>query len=374
MKTVIARRTVFLASPAVWARGHGPSHPLKHERLQRTFELLDEYGAFEAPNVRVIAPRLAADEELALFHAHEYIDVVRALSAGDVMVPAYRYGFGRGDNPVFEGMFETEGVKVGSALLAAEMLVKSECDVAFSFSGGLHHAGPNFASGFCVFNDIAVAIHWLLRRDLRVAYVDIDVHHGDGVQAAFYDTDRALTISLHQDGHTLFPGTGFVEEVGSGAGHGYSVNVPLPPYTDDGAYLWAFHQVVPPLLERFKPDLVVTQLGVDTHHHDPLAQLALTTAGHVALFEALDKLAPRWLALGGGGYDISVVPSSWTLAFGVMSGQSFPDELPERYRARYGGHSLRDRDAPLLDATLQRWMRRDVEAVVAQVKQRHNLA
>ena len=367
------RRAVFLCSPGLWQHGHGANHPLKPERLQRTFELLSEYGAFNAPNVRLITPGSASDDELALFHTREYIDAVRALSTGASDLPAWRYRFGPGDNPVFEAMFESESLKVGSALTGARLLTSGDCDVAFSFGGGLHHAGPGFASGFCVFNDAAVVIHWLLRQGLRVAYVDIDVHHGDGVQNAFYDTDRVLTISLHQNGRTLFPGTGFVDEIGTGAGTGYSVNVPLPPYTDDETFLWAFQQIVPPLLERFQADVVVTQLGVDTHHNDSLGQLMLTTAGHMALFEALDKLAPRWLALGGGGYDVSVVPRSWALAFGVMSGQSFPEELPERYRARYGGEWLRDREAPLLDETMLRWMRQDVETVVAQVKQRHNL-
>lgn len=367
------RRAVFLSAPAAWEHGHGPQHPLKPERLQRTFELLQEYGAFDAPNVHVVTPRPATEDELALFHTREYIKVVRALSAGNTRLPAWCYGFGPGDNPIFERMYETESLKVGSSLAGAAMLANGECDVAFSFIGGLHHAQSDRASGFCVFNDAAIAIRWLMRQGLRVAYVDIDVHHGDGVQAAFYDTDQALTISLHQDGRTLFPGTGFVDEIGTGAGIGYSVNAPLPPYTDDETYLWAFHQVVPPLLERFQADVVVTQLGVDTHYNDPLAQLALTTAGHLALFEALEKLSPRWLALGGGGYDIGVVPRAWTLAFGVMSGQSFPDELPEQYRARYGGQWLRDRERPHLNEATRRQARQSVEAVVAQVKQRHNI-
>jgi acetoin utilization protein AcuC len=369
------RRAVFLSASAVWQHGHGPNHPLKPERLQRTFELLEEYSAFSAPNVRVVMPRPATDDELAMFHTRDYIDAVRALSAGEARVPAWRYCFGPGDNPVFGGMFETESLKVGSALTGATLIVNGECDAAFSFSGGLHHARPNFAWGFCVFNDVAVAIHWLLRQGLRVAYVDIDVHHADGVQAAFYDTDLVLTISLHQDGRTLFPGTGFVDEAGTGAGERYNVNVPLPPHTDDEAYLWAFHQVVPPLLQRFKADVVVTQLGVDTHYKDPLASLMLTTVGQTALYEALDALAPRWLALGGGGggYDISVVPRAWTLAFGVMSGQSFPDELPERYQTRYGGQWLRDREHPHLDEGTRRQVRRGVEAVVAMVRQQHNI-
>jgi acetoin utilization protein AcuC len=338
------RQVFFLASPAVWEHGHGPNHPLKPIRLQRTYELLEEYGAFRADNVRVVEPRHATAEELALFHTPEYVDVVRALGEGDSTIPAHRYGFGPGDNPVFAGMYDSERLKVGSALQAAELLVQGEGDVAFSYSGGLHHGGPDFASGFCVFNDAAVAIHWLLSQGLRVAYVDIDVHHGDGVQAAFYDTDQVLTISLHQDGRTLFPGTGFVDETGSGVGEGYSVNVPLPPYTDDETYLRAFNEIVPPLVERFAADIGVTQLGVDTHLKDPLARLALSTHGQEALFQALGNLSPRWLALGGGGYDMDVVPRAWTLAFGVMVGQTYPDTLPAQYRERYGGERLHDRE------------------------------
>ena len=366
----MARQVVFLSSPAVWQRGHGPDHPLKPERLQRTHALLEETGALDAPNVKVVAPRPATAEELMLFHTREYVDVVRALSEGDTTVPAGRFGFGPGDNPVFAGMYDSEGLKVGSALQAAQLLVEGACDVAFSYSGGLHHGGPNFASGFCVFNDAAVAIHWLLRRGMRVAYVDIDVHHGDGVQQAFYESDRVLTISLHQDGRTLFPGTGFIGERGRGAGRGYSVNVPLLPNTADDAYLWAFGEVVPPLLARFRPDIVVTQLGVDTHYRDPLARLALTSHGHEALFRALAGLAPRWLALGGGGYDIGVVPRSWALALGVMAGLSLPAQLPAGYREKYGGRTLHDQEVP---SWLPKGRSGAIEEVVAAVQAAHSI-
>jgi acetoin utilization protein AcuC len=368
---------IFLSSPALWQHGHGPSHPLKPERLRRTYEVLDEYGAFSAPGARLVPPRPAADDELAYFHEREYIDAVRALSAGEAALPAGRYGFGPGDNPVFEGMYESEALKAGSALLAAELLLRGECAVAFSFSGGLHHGAPALASGFCVFNDIAVAVHWLLRQGRRVAYVDIDVHHGDGVQDAFYKTDQVLTISLHQDGRTLFPGRGFVGEAGAGPGLGCSVNVPLPPYTDDERYLYAFDAVVPPLLERFRPDVLVTQLGVDTHYLDPLARLALTTSGHLALFERLGRLAERlqapWLALGGGGYNLDVVPRSWALAFGVMSGQPWPEALPPGYRSRYGGQLLRDQGGAQARLTDNARLQAAVEAVVQAVRRVHNL-
>lgn len=359
---------VFISSPALWERGHGPTHPLKPERLERTHALLTAYGAFEAPNSRLVPPRPATDEELCLFHTPEYVDVVRQLSRGDTTVPTWRYNFGPGDNPVWEGMFEIERLKVGSAVVAAEMVHASEVDVAFSYSGGLHHAAPAQASGFCTFNDAAIAIHWLLQQGLRVAYIDIDGHHGDGVQDAFYDTDQVLTISLHESGRHLFPGTGFVHEIGVGVGEGYSANVPLPPYTDDETYLWAFHQVVPPLVERFAPDVVVSQLGIDTHYGDPLTHLALTTHGYVALIETIKDLAPRWLALGGGGYDISVVPRGWTLAYGLMSGQSFDEELPAAYRDKYGGERLHDPAGTVAVAGNRPAIREEVKETVASLK------
>ncbi|MBE9507211.1 MAG: acetoin utilization protein AcuC, partial [Chloroflexi bacterium] len=251
--------------------------------------------------------------------------------------------------PVFPGMYETASLRVGAGMVAAELIAEGQVQVAFSLAGGMHHARPALASGFCIFNDIAVAIHWLLRQGLRVAYVDIDVHHGDGVQAAFYDTDQVLTISLHQAGIMFYPGTGFPDELGTGAGYGYSINLPFLIYTGEELYLWAFRQVVPLLVRQFAPDVLVTQLGVDTHYRDPLAMQMLTTQSYVTLIEELKALADdvgRWLAFGGGGYALDVVPRAWTLAHGVMSAQTFPDELPPAYSERYGSGRLHDTQGP----------------------------
>jgi len=367
-------RLLLIASPDLWSTGHGPDHPLKPERLRRTYELLDEYGALRAPNVQLAPPRPAQDAELSLFHTSDYLDAVRRLSARDPDVDAGAYGFGPGDNPIFPHMDEIERLKVGGALVGVEALLRGDCDVAFHFAGGMHHAWRNQASGFCVYNDPVIAIEGLRREGHRVAYVDVDVHHGDGVQFAFYDTDQVLTISLHQDGRTLFPGTGAVDEIGRGAGEGFSVNVPLPPYTGDEDYLWAFDQVVPPLLSRYKPDFLVTQLGVDTHALDPLAQLQLTTHGQSAVFQRLAKLAPScWLALGGGGYELDVVPRAWALAFSAMGGLALPDELPPRYRARYGGERLHDTAVPRVDEIIAGRVRDRVEDVVNKVKALHGL-
>jgi acetoin utilization protein AcuC len=367
------RRAALVCSPGYWAHEHGGGHPLRAERLHRTYDLLQAYRAFRAKNASLVAPRLATDDELSLFHTQPYIDAVRRLSEGDPYVPAHRFGFGPGDNPVFEGMDTSERLKVGGSLLGAQMLMRGQAEAVFNIGGGLHHARPAETSGFCVFNDVAIAITWLVGQGARVAYVDIDVHHGDGVQWAFYDSDRVLTISLHQDGRTLFPGTGSLHEEGRERGKGFAVNVPLPPGTDDAAYLYAFEQIVPPLVTRFAPDVLVSQLGVDTHMLDPLAELKLSTRGQVAAVERMRTLCPRWLALGGGGYDLQVVPRAWTLFFGVMSGQEFPDALPASYRRKYGGDTLRDPLPSPAPDHVRMPMLHQVEEVVAEVRRIHGL-
>jgi acetoin utilization protein AcuC len=365
------RRVVVLASPRMWQLGHGPEHPLKPERLQRTYELMDEAGLFAARGVRRVEPGPATVDQLLLFHTREYVEAVQALSAGEggLGLRPWRFNFGPGDNPVFPGMHELYSLAAGAALHGAGLLVRGECDTAFSFGGGLHHAWRDHASGFCVYNDAVVAITWLVQQRQRVAYIDIDVHHGDGVQYAFDDSDRVLKISFHQDGHTLFPGTGFLEETGRGRGRGFGVNLPLPAYTDDEAYLWAFDRVVPDLVRRFKPDVVVTQLGVDTHYLDPLAELSLTTDGQEALFRRLAQLAPRWLALGGGGYNLDVVPRAWTLALAVMAEVNLPVDLPPNYRQHYGGATYHDEVGPALDEELRQRVRRIVEERVTQLRE-----
>ena len=361
-------KAAFICSPGLWQSGHGETHPLKPERLCRTYELLVAYGAFDGRESMLVSPRLATPAELGLFHTEEYTEAVRSLSQGETEFNPRRYNFGPGDNPVWMGMYETEALKVGSTLVAAELVTSNQVDVAFSFSGGMHHAGPAKASGFCVFNDAAIIIHWLLQKGMRVAYIDIDAHHGDGVQNAFYETDQVLTISLHETGLYLFPGSGSVEEIGKGAGRGYAVNLPFAPYTDDQTYVWAFEEIVPPLVRRFQPNIVVSQLGVDTHYRDPLTHLCLTTAGYTTTVTAIKELAPRWLALGGGGYDVDVVARSWTLAYEVMSGQEFPDALPPAYAEKYGGGSLHDPEKPHISAGLRARAQDYAEDGVAALK------
>lgn len=315
----------------------GPAHPLRPERVRLTRSLIRSYGLLSLPHVTEVAARDASPEEISLVHTERY---VRAVADAGHGVPGDwgRFGFGPGDNPIFERMHEASARVVGATLVGAEAVWSGRADHAFNPAGGLHHAMPERASGFCVYDDPAVAIAWLLARGAhRIAYVDVDVHHGDGPQAIFYDDPRVLTISLHQDGRTLFPGTGFVQENGDGRAAGTKVNVPLPPGTADEAWLAAFEAVVPPLVESWAPDVLVTQLGCDSHRSDPLASLALSTSAYRTAAVALHGLAHRaaggrWLATGGGGYQWArVVPRAWTIYFAEMCGQEIPDRIPPEW-------------------------------------------
>lgn len=317
-------------------------HPMRPVRLQRTYELLRAYGAFDDESALLVPPRPATVEELTTFHNAAYVDVVRRLSSG-LDAAGERHGFSeRGDNPVYPGMYEAALLSTGASVQAAELVADGVVSSAFAPAGGLHHAMAGWASGFCIFNDPVVAINVLRQRGLRVVYVDIDAHHGDGVQAAFYRDADVMTISIHESGRWLFPGTGSVGELGADGAAGYSVNLPLFPYTGDALYLEAFDQVVPPLIEAFAPDVIAAQLGADAYVHDPLTHLALSTHGYASAVERLGSMGYPWVAFGGGGYDLDAVPRCWALAYGAMLGREWPDELPERARGFIDSPRLRD--------------------------------
>jgi acetoin utilization protein AcuC len=247
-------------------------------------------------------------------------------------------------------------------------------EIAFNIAGGLHHAMRSRASGFCYVNDPVIGIMRLLNRGKRVVYIDIDAHHGDGVQKAFYDTDQVLTISLHETGYTLFPGTGFEYEIGEGKGEGegYSVNLPFPPETEDDIYVWAFEEVVPELIHAFQPDVVVTQLGVDTFYDDPLTNLQLSIFGYERVLKRIRDLTPKWVALGGGGYNISNVARAWTLAWSVMNGIELNEDLPEPFfkeAEKVGVEERGLRGGPRIPQhSLNEESRAEIERVVGYIK------
>ena len=339
---MVTRKAAFVYDDAMSSHVLSETHPMRPVRLRYTYELADAYGLFQPDHSTLVTPRAATIEEVSTFHTPEYINAVERVGEGDFSINPMEFNIGPGDNPGYEGMYDAAMLSSGGSMRCVELLLDEGHDVAFNVSGGLHHAMPGYAYGFCVFNDPVLAINEMLRRGLRVAYVDIDCHHGDGVQHAFYDTDRVLTISLHETGQFLFPGTGYAQETGTGRGRGYSVNVPLYPYTGDETYYWVFEQVVLPLLDAFRPDVLVSQLGIDSHYRDPITHLALTTQGFGKVVAEFSGKAPKWLALGGGGYDLQAVARSWTLAYGVMSEQNLDDAIPESYRTKYGVETLPD--------------------------------
>jgi acetoin utilization protein AcuC len=329
---------------------HGPQHPLKPERFLLTLDLIEAFGITSRHNVSTLGCRSASDEELQLVHTPEYIDATKRAGDGD-HGDWWRFGYGPGDNPIFPRMHEAAALVAGASLVAAEEVLSGRAQHAFNPAGGLHHAMAARASGFCVYDDPAVAIRWLLARGVeRVAYVDVDVHHGDGPQAIFYTEPRVLTISIHESGRYLFPGTGFEDETGAGEAEGTKVNIPLHPETDDDAWLTAFRATVPKRVRDFSPDLLVTQLGCDTHRSDPLAHLQLTTGAYREAAKILHELAHetaggRWIATGGGGYQWArVVPRAWTIYFAEMAEAELPDELPHEWLAR--AHDLSRTDVP----------------------------
>ena len=363
-------RAAFIYDEAMARHQLRSDHPMRPIRLQYTYELLQSFGAFDQTDSLLVPARAATETELRTLHTPDYISAVRSFGMGLSGFDPGRYNFSlQGDNPYYLGMYEAACLSTGATLVAAELVANREVDVAFNISGGLHHAAAGQASGFCVFNDPAVAINYLLGRGLRVAYVDIDAHHGDGVQEAFYDNDQALTVSIHESGRYLFPGTGFVSESGSGPGVGYSVNLPLYPYTDDETYMEVFRAAVLPILKAFGPDVLVSQLGIDTYHSDPLTHLQVTTRGFVEAVREMSGLGIPWLALGGGGYDLSAVARSWALAYGVMLDVEWPDQLPDSFVRVHGATILRDTVVPEVASDIRRDARAFAEETVTSVKE-----
>ena len=326
-----AEREVLVFSEAFSRHSYGPGHPLKVERLRLTMDLIRSYGLFDTSKAPWVEAREAEEEDLLLFHSPEYLQMLREANEGRAPMRAWKYGLGSGDNPVFPGLYDWSLLVAGATLECVRQVRDKDRQIAFNIAGGLHHALAARASGFCYINDPAVGIAKMVQDGLRVVYLDVDVHHGDGVEAAFYGTDQVLTISIHQHGDTLFPGTGFPDEMGEGPGRGYAVNVPLPPGTDDDLYLWAFMQVVPPLVRGYNPDVLVTQLGVDTLAADPLASLNLGIDGFSRVVKEIKSWDLKWVALGGGGYNIVNVARAWTKAWAIMKGVELPDNLPESF-------------------------------------------
>ena len=327
--------------PSLTDYDFGPAHPMSPLRVDLTMRLADELGVLATGGgpVRTVPAPMASLDDLVTVHDPAYVEAVaRAARTGE---PDLSRGLGTEDDPLFRGMHDASAHIVGASIEACRQVWTGQSLHAANIMGGLHHAMRGRASGFCIYNDVAAGIQWLLDHGAeRVAYVDVDVHHGDGVERAFWDDPRVLTISLHETGQLLFPGTGFADELGGPDALGSAVNLPLPPGTADSGWLRAFHAVVPDLVREFDPDILVTQQGCDSHTEDPLAHLMLSVDGQRAAYLALHELAHevsegRWVAFGGGGYAVvDVVPRAWTHLLAIVGGSPLDPatEVPGGWR------------------------------------------
>ncbi len=318
----------------------GPKHPLRPERLERTVTLLSRL----APGIEVVDPGLATRKDVLRVHTSEFIEVVAMASSG-MRVPhglLAECGFVNSDNPPFPGMYEAALAYCGGAVRAAEV-VRDGAGLAFSMAGGLHHARRGQASGFCVFNDCALACSVLRERFGRIAYVDIDLHHGDGVQWIFWDDPTVLTASIHESGHYLYPGTGFVEEHGDHYSH---VNVPLDPHSTGDTWLWAFERGILAALEKFRPEAIVLQMGADPHFLDPLGHLDVSAQEWLEAVRRIRSLGLPIVALGGGGYEMTTVPRMWVSAVLTLMGMDYPNEVPDDLAQAWNMPVMADPELP----------------------------
>lgn len=346
------------------AYNFGPGHPMAPERMELTARLAGSLGIFDLDHVEVAPPEVATDTELECVHSPDYVAAVRRVS-DDPSQPDESRGLGTEDDPAFAGMHEAAARLAGGSLLAAQRVLEGSAVHAVNFGGGMHHAARERASGFCIYNDAAIAVQRLLDGGVRkVAYIDVDAHHGDGTQNIFWDDPRVLTISLHETGLTLFPGTGFANEIGGPAAEGTAVNVALPAGTSDAGWLRAFYAVVPQLVGAFEPEVVVSQHGCDSHRSDPLTHLNLSVDGQREAANAVAHLAERycggrWIATGGGGYNVlDVVPRAWTHLVAIAAGRPVPlrTPVPEVWR-QYVAEKF-GREAPaLMGDDVELWWR-----------------
>jgi len=342
-------KSAFIYHPDLAGFHAYKGYPWLFERTEVTYQLCKKNGLFEGKEVAVRTAVPAGPCDLLRFHTQSYVDLLTKANAGVADEKWLESGLGTSECPVYKGVFDYHLLATGGTLLGARLIDNGEADVVFNPSGGFHHAGRDFASGFCYINDIVLAIRKWVGRKKRVLYIDIDAHHGDQVQEAFYETGKVLCISFHESGKTLFPFRGgFENEIGKGRGKGCTVNVPLPERTSDEVFLWAFGRIFPPLVQRFKPDVIVAVIGADALFSDPMSHLQLTNVAYVHAVEMILGSAPKVLALGCGGYDIDTLARAWTLAWSAMADSAPGEEDAVSFGGMFWGDGLSSlKDHPL---------------------------
>lgn len=366
------KKAAFIHSRELETYRYPPEHPFSTVRGQRTRDTARSMGLLSGPGRSEVAPVPAERVVLKKLHTGRYLHALKKAAEGKWDAEALGMGIGTEDCPIFEGLYDYAVLATGGTLTGARMLLSGDAEVAFNPSGGYHHAGPERAAGFCYINDVALACAVLAETGLRVLYLDVDVHHGDGVANAFYDRSDILTLSLHQNPKTLFPGTGFEHEIGEGDGKGYCVNVPLPVGTYDEAYMKAFNSIAPPLMSAYDPDVIVFELGADALAGDPLGHLCLTNNAYALIVDYLMSLGKPILATGGGGYNIENTVRAWALAWSVFCGADSGDDMSHALggvlleSTEWQG-GLRDREVAVSDAQRET-VTPAIESTIALVK------
>lgn len=359
------RTFAYVVCPGVEQYSFSAYHPLRPERVTLSQDLAQMLGVLHEEDFVHASP--ASPDLVAQVHSPRYVQVVQALSEGKHVPGYHQFGFASGDNPPFRGMFPASLAVVGASVTAAQAVMDG-VQVAVNLAGGLHHARYEEAAGFCIFNDPAVAIHVLKQKYRRIVYLDIDVHHGDGVQWLYYRDPQVLTISIHESGRFLFPGTGHPDEIGAGEGRGYSANIALGRYADDAIWWWAFQQVVPALFRWFQPEVVVLQMGADVHYTDPLAHLALTTQGWLRAVQWVVEQNVPIVATGGGGYSLTAVTRMWAMALATLKGVPVPNQIPPQFALYDEVQTLHDSILPPLPERTLETARRFTEQMVRELK------
>ena len=319
--------SIFYYSHELARFDFGPDHPFKPERAQKTVDLCRRYGVLDLQHMTLKIPPSLEQEKLLLAHSKDYLDVLQRVGQGEIFKGMLSFGIGTEDNPPLKGIYDWSRKCAGATWEGMIELLDKDSDIVFNPLGGFHHAFRSRAGGFCYINDIIIAIMEALKHEVRITYLDIDAHHGNGVQEAFYNDDRVQFISMHESGKHIYPYSGFEEESGEGNGKGFTINIPLPPKTDDEVYLEVFHKIVMPLIKGFRPDVLVAQLGADSLISDPLTGLMLTNNSYTEIVEELKRLCRKILATGGGGYDIYRTARCWTLAWAILNDVEPRDEF-----------------------------------------------
>ncbi len=347
------RNAIFIYSTQLEEHQYPPEHPFNTIRAKKVRQIINSMGLLSGPGRSEVAPEPAERIVLKKFHSARYLHALQTASKGRWDTEALNMGIGTLDCPVFEGLYEYAVLAVGGTLIAAKLILSGKADAAFNPSGGFHHAGHERASGFCYINDVALACMILAEAGKRVLYLDVDVHHGDGVANAFYHRYDVMTISFHQNPRTLFPGTGLENEIGTGEGYGYCVNVPLPIGTFDQAYMKAFKTIALPLIAAFEPDVIVFELGADALAGDPLAHLYLTNNVYADIVSHLMSFQKPILATGGGGYDIDNTVRAWALAWSVLVGAESSQQEGLRDKELAVSSQQQDAVTPTMEATIE---------------------